>query len=172
MLLFSKNKAIDILLNAMCIDFGEDKLAEDINVKRADEIAKLFENYEFTISHSPDDIKLIISEFNKLLRELNEILAISNYRIHSKALEELLDYSIKYKKDKAIQKSIDTIFQVVNETRGKLRYEKIENFYEIRIQNERWRLYCDSKNKIIIGFDYEHKTNNHRDIIPKLRNRL
>jgi len=169
---FTKNKAIDILLNTICIDIGEDKLAEEIKIKRAEDIETLFNNYEFAVSHSPDDVKLIIQEFNKLLKELNEILSISNYKIHQKALEEMLDYSIKYKKDKAFAKTLDTIFQLVNETRSKLRYEKIENINEIRIQNERWRLYFDGSDKTIIGFDYEHKTNNHRDIIPKLKNRI
>jgi len=177
MLNFDKNKAIDVLLNAICIDIGENKLIEDIKVKRAEDIEHLFNNYEFAINHSPEDVKLIISEFNNILRELNELLSYSGFSIHPKALEELLEYAIMYKKDKAFSKTLDAIFTLVNDKRNNaLRYvwltEYKQNIGEVRIQNERWRLYFTGKDRKIVGFDYEHKTNDHRDMKSKLKNRL
>jgi hypothetical protein len=172
MMNFNQNKAIDILLSTISFDLGEDKVAEALKIQRIEQFEKLFNDYNFTIAHSPEEVKFCINELDRLLKDLNEILSISNYKIHRKALEEMLEYAIKYKKDKSLAKTLDTIFQVVNEARGNLRHEKIENINEIRIQNERWRLYFDGKQKTIIGFDYEHKTNNHRDVIPKLKNRI
>jgi hypothetical protein len=169
---FNQNKAVDILLSTIAFDLGEDQVADALKIQRIEQFEKLFNDYNFTVNHSPEEVKFCIDELDRLLNDLNEILSISNYKIHKKALEEMLEYAIKYKKDRSLAKTLDTIFQVVNEARGKLRHEKIENINEIRIQNERWRLYFDGNQKTIVGFDYEHKTNNHRDVIPKFKNRI
>lgn len=174
---FSKNRAIDVLLSAITLDFGEERLIEDIKFKRAEDIEQLFNNYEFAITHSPEDVRTLIKEFNTLLYELNDLLSHSGFSIHPKALEELIGYAKTYKKDKAFSKTLDTIFALVNDKRNtKLRYawlsENSQNICEVRIHNERWRLYFTASDKKIVGFDYEHKTNNHRDVLPKFRSRL
>jgi|GEM_PF-5658532 len=173
---FTKAKAIDVLLNTICIDIGEKKLIEKLD--KIEEVERLFGRYDFIVKNSPEDVSSAVAEFNRLLNELNELLSYSDFYINGKALQELIEYSIKYKKDKVLSKTLDTIFNLINEKRTDLRYEwltgKSHKIGEVRIKNERWRIYfsCNHGKKEIIGFDYEHKTSNHRDMIPNLIKRI
>jgi hypothetical protein len=139
------------------------------------ELERLLEKFDYEISSSKEDIRSSVQELDKLLKELNEILSISNYSIHKKALEEILHYGDKYRKEKALPKTLDTIFQVVNEPRGTRINEKLKmagtSLFEVRI-NQKWRLYYDPFDKIIIGFDYEHKRDDHSDILSELKRRV
>ena len=166
--------AINMVLASLAADFGQDRIIKLLERHDFSEFERLIEKFDFEISTSREDIKTSIQEFEKLLKDLNDILSISNFSIHKKALIEILKYGDKYRKDGALPKTLDTIFQVVNEPRGTRINEKLKmagtDFYEVRI-NHRWRLYYDPSKRIIIGFDFEHKRDDHSDVIAELKRR-
>lgn len=167
--------AINIVLDFLAADFGEERIINLMERDDFSELERLLEKFDYEIATTREDVKSSVNQLDKLLKELNEILSISNYSIHRKALEEMLRYGDKYRKDRALPKTLDTIFQVVNEPRGTKIHEKCKmagtSFYEVRI-DQKWRLYYEPQERIIIGFDYEHKRDDHSDVLAALKRRV
>jgi len=162
------------IFDFMALEIGEDKVIEQLERRDVDAFEKFIKRYEFALQSSPDEIKDVIHEFEKLFKDLNEILSVSDFQIHRKALEEMLDYGRKYKTEKALPLSLDAIFCVVNNSKRSIDIQKMHgtNLREVRIGNKRWRLYFEPNDRKIVGFDYEHKTDNHRDVLEKLVKRI
>lgn len=159
----------------LAADLGQDRIINLMERDDFSELERLLEKFDYEIACSREDVKSSVLQLDKLLKELNEILGISNYSIHRKALEEMLRYGDKYRKDRALPKTLDTIFQVVNEPRGTKINEKCKmagtSFFEVRI-DQKWRLYYDPLERVIIGFDYEHKRDDHGDVLAALKRRV
>lgn len=169
-------KAIDLVIDHLAAHFGEERIINLLEGRNNfSELERLLEKFDYEISVSNEDVKSSVEALESLLKELNEILSVSNYSIHRKALMEILRYGDKYRKDRALPKTLDTIFQVVNEPRGTRINEKLKmagtNFFEVRI-NHKWRLYYEPSERLIIGFDYEHKRDDHSDVLAELKRRM
>lgn len=170
--------AIDVLLDRLTATLGEDKIFKLLEDKEINEFERLVEKYNYELNSDPNEIKDAVKRFENLLDDLNEILGESNYRIHKKALEELLKYGSKYANENALPKSVDTIFQIVNETRGvdlasggtKKHGYSGTPIFSVRI-NRTWRVFYHPSERLIVGFDFEHKTDNHSDYMKAIKGR-
>jgi hypothetical protein len=167
-------RAIDYFLDRWTADIGQDRVLKLIDRDDFAEFERLIEKFNYELTSSYDDVKTSVQEMDKLLKELNGILEISNYSIHRKALGEMVKYANKYHNLNALPKTLDTIFQVVNEDRGARLNGKKKmtgtSLYEVRI-NGVWRLFYDHQERYIVGFDYEHKQPDHSDVLRELTQR-
>jgi len=174
-------RVVDVLLDKISYEFGEGDIIKEIKdtdpeelFKKCCDLEELFKQHSWHLTDiSAEDLARMMDAMGAFEKDLNSVLNKGNFSISNHAVKELVG-SAKYGKENFF-KTIDKIFHVVNGGRGNIQLtaikdSKVSPLYEVRI-TQKARLFYKTNPNEILGFDFEHKRDDHSDVIAKLERR-